>query len=86
MTEIFNYDHRAAMAYCEQIGLHWYANLVINADMDAKKFNFTQEQFDVAMRHHLWQVRHLFDPGSYSFCQRIVISLWFLFGHFRKLS
>lgn len=76
-----HYNYTSSKAYCEQIGLIWLGDdFVRNADEDAFNHGFTQEQVDIAMRHHLWQVKWLFTPKNYGFIQRIGIALYFLFG------
>lgn len=75
------YDYTASKAYAENIGLVWLGDkFVESADKEAYSLNFTQPQVDAAMRHHLWQVKWLFTPRSYSFIQRILIALHFLFN------
>lgn len=76
-----NYDYSASKNYCEQLGLVWLGDdFVRAADTEANQLNFTQEQVDVAMRHHLWQVRWLFSPKSYTFLGRAKLALFFLTG------
>jgi hypothetical protein len=76
-----NYDYSAAKAYCEKIGLVWLGDQFISeADKDAYNAGFTQEQVDVAMRHHLWQVKFLFTPKSYGYLSRIKLAFYFLTG------
>lgn len=76
-----NYDYTASKAYCESIGLFWLGDDFIRAaDAEAFALNFTQEQVDAAMRHHLWQVRFLFNPKTYKWKMRIALALHFLFG------
>ncbi len=82
-----HYDYTASRAYCEEIGLLWLGeDFVRNADADAYKFAFTQEQVDVAMKHHLWQVRYLFTPQSYPALSRIKLAFYFLFGRVNAKS
>lgn len=76
-----HYDYTTSKSYCGQIGLKWLGDdFVRNADEDAFKAGFTQEQVDIAMKHHLWQVAWLFNPKSYGFFQRIALALHFIFG------
>ncbi len=76
-----NYDYTASESFCESIGLFWVGDdFVRDADDEAKKLNFTQEQVDAAMRHHLWQVKWLFTPKNFSWRYRIAVALFFLFG------
>lgn len=76
-----NYDYTASKAYCEQIGLYWMGEQFLLApDADAKALNFTQEQVDAAMRHHLWQIKYLFTPKNYGLAGRIKLALFFLTG------
>lgn len=76
-----NYDYTASKTYCTDIGLLWLGDdFVRAADAEAKKLNFTQEQVDLAMGHHLWQVKILFDPKNYGLKGRLKLALHFLFG------
>lgn len=76
-----HYDYDGSKNYCEQIGLVWLGDdFVRAADMDAYQYGFTQAQVDIAMRHHLWQIHHLFDPKSYGLKQRFLLACHFLFG------
>lgn len=85
MIEHLHYDYAVSKAYCNSIGLFWLGDdFVRNADSDAFSLKFTQEQVDVAMRHHLWQIRFLFDPKSYKWHQRIGLALHFVFGKIKK--
>jgi hypothetical protein len=78
---VLHYDYVQSRKYCEQIGLVWLGDdFIANADADAFTFSFTQAQVDVAMRHHLWQVKHLFTPASYPFRTRLLLALYFLTG------
>lgn len=76
-----NYDYTSSKLYCESIGLKWLGDdFVRSADSEAFSLGFTQEQVDSAMKHHLWQVRWLFTPGSYRWYQRVFLALYFLTG------
>jgi hypothetical protein len=76
-----HYDYSASKEFCKEIGLIWLGdNFVSEADNDAYALGFTQEQVDVAMRHHLWQVNFLFTPKNYSYFSRIKLALYFLIG------
>lgn len=84
MTSL-NYNYSVSKEYCESLGLIWLGEDFIRAaDTDAKSLGFTQEQVDTAMRHHLWQVRFLFDPKSYVWYARIGMAYHFLFGKMKK--
>lgn len=75
------YDYTLAKAYCEGIGLYWLGDdFVAAADAEAHQLGFTQEQFDAAMRHHLWQVKWLFTPTNYNWKNRVILALHFLFN------
>lgn len=81
MNTSLHFDYSASRQYCEGIGLVWLGDdFLRNADSDAYHFGFTQEQVDVAMRHHLWQVKWLFTPSNYKWYQRLGIAFLFLFG------
>lgn len=81
MMMSLNYNYDASKLYCTQVGLTWLGDDYVRAaDEDAKALAFTQAQVDAAMRHHIWQVKCLFDPKSYSRWGRIKIALKFLFG------
>ena len=76
-----NYDYAASKQFCEQIGLHWLGDdFVRNADADAHRLAYTQEQVDAGMRHHLWQVKWLFTPKNYTLLQRAAMAFMFLTG------
>lgn len=76
-----NYDYTKSKDYCEYLGLYWLGDdFVRAADSAAKSLEFTQDQVDMAMKHHLWQVKWLFTPQNYSWWQRIILALYFLFG------
>lgn len=76
-----NYDYSASKQYCKNIGLVWLGDdFVREADTEAFQLNFTQEQVNAAMKHHLWQVKWLFDPTHYSYFQRILLAFYFLTG------
>lgn len=78
---MLNYDYQASKEFCEQIGLIWLGDdFMVEADMAAKNAGFTQDQVDLAMRHHLWQVKFLFTPKTYSFIGRVKIAAYFLFN------
>jgi hypothetical protein len=78
-----NYDYVASKKYCDIIGLQWLGDdfpALIAMDSEAKCLGFTQEQVDAGMRHHLWQVKNLFNPSNYTLKGRIMIAFHFLFG------
>lgn len=82
---LLNYDYTRSKAYCEAIGLIWLGDAFVEAaDAEAKELNFTQEQVDMAMKHHLWQVKLLFTPKNYSVIGRLKIAIYFLTGFKRK--
>ena len=81
MSEPLHYDYTSSREYCESIGLIWLGDDFIRAaDVDAHMYGFTQQQVDIAMKHHLWQTKFLFNRKSYSFIGRIKIGLYYLFG------
>ena len=81
MSEPLHYDYTISKEYCRILGLVWLGDdWVRDADREAWAVGFTQGQVEVAMRHHLWQVKTLFTPRNYSFWQRILIAAYFLFG------
>lgn len=83
-TSLF-YDYTISREYCSQIGLVWLGDdFVRAADTDAQMNGFTQNQVDIAMRHHLSQVRWLFVPQNYTYFQRIKLALYFLFNFSKK--
>lgn len=82
-----NYNYAASKAYCEQIGLMWLGDEfsgLINMDADAHKLGLTQEQVDTGMRHHLWQIKMLFECKNYRWYQRLAIAFYFLTGVKKK--
>lgn len=79
-----NYNYQASKDYCKKIGLVWLGDdFVKEADADAQDSGFTQAQVDLAMRHHLWQIKFLFNPKTYGLKQRVLLALHFLFGGFK---
>ena len=75
-----NYNYTGAEAYAKQIGLVWEDKMVENFDQQAHAFNFTQAQIDMALQHGLWNIRHVMQPKTYSFKQRVGIAFCFLLG------
>ena len=77
-----NFDWRPSMSYARSLGLIWvdFDSALVNADKEAHELGFRQDQFDAAMRHHLWQVKRLFTPQTYSWRTRLLLALHFLFG------
>lgn len=81
MSEELFYDYTSSKTYCGSIGLVWLGDgFVRAADADAQRYGFNQEQLEVAMRHHLWQVKWLFTPSNYRWWQRLVLAFYFLTG------
>lgn len=75
------YDYTASRQFCQEIGLIWLGdNFVAAADKDAWSNIFTQPQVDIAMRHHLWQIKILFTPKNYSWRGRLLMALFFILG------
>ncbi len=76
-----HYSYEASKSFCEQIGLFWLGDdFVKQADAEAFLLKFTQAQVDAAMKHHLWQVKFLFDPKTYDWKHRFLLAAHFLFG------
>lgn len=78
-----NFSYEASQVFCKEIGLTWHGEEyppLVEMDAVAKKFDFTQEQINEGMRHHLWQVRQLFNPKNYTLLQRIAMAFYFLTG------
>lgn len=87
MDKPLNYSYDRAKAYGELLGLKWMGDdFVRAADEEAKTLNFTQEQVDAAMKHHLWQVRYLFNPANLTLKQRIAAAAFFLFGKLPEIK
>lgn len=87
MIQPLYYDYIASKAYCESIGLQWLGDdFVRSADAEAHEYLFTQEQVDVAMRHHLWQVLWLFTPSNYNWFSRVLLVFYFLTGWKPKIK
>lgn len=75
------YDYTDSKKYCESLGLTWLGDeFVRDADSAANFLNFTQDQVDAAMRHHLQQVKWLFTPQNYPWLARMGLAWHFLFG------
>lgn len=78
---LLNYDYTASKAYCEHVGMQWLGDEWVKAaDHDAFNLQFSQEQVDCAMRHHIWQVKILFSPKTYGLKQRVLLAIHFLMG------
>lgn len=75
-----NFDYSFGEDYAKKLGLNWWPEWVVYFDQQAGAHGFTQSQVDIAIQHHLWQVRHIFDARSYSFRQRLYLALHFLIG------
>lgn len=81
MSQALHFDYAASKRYCKQIGLTWLGDdWVRDSDDAAWVEGFTQQQVDVAMRHHLWQVRTLFTPQVYRWYQRLFLAFYFITG------
>lgn len=77
----FFYNYTKSKIFCQQIGLVWLGDeFIAPIDMDAWIYGFSQQQLDIAMRHHLWQVKYLFTPKVYSWPQRFLLVFYFLTG------
>lgn len=74
------YNYSSGEAYAKKLGLVWIPEWVVNFDQHAAANRFTQAQVDIAIQHHLIQVRHLFNPSTYTFPRRIALALHFIFG------
>lgn len=75
-----NYNYSGSKAYAKQIGMTFDESWASDFDQQAKAFNFTQAQVDMALQHHLHQMKHIFTPSTYTMKQRILIALCFIFG------
>jgi len=75
-----HYDYHKSAAYSKQIGLTWSAHHVENFDQMAKAHGFTQAQVDIALQHHLWNVRQVMVREHYGMRKRIALALYYLFG------
>ena len=75
-----NYDYSGARDYAKSLKLFFIESWVEDFDQQAKAFGFTQAQVDMGLQHHLIQVRHLFTPQIYTWKERIMLALFFLFG------
>lgn len=75
------YDYISTRQFCQEIGLIWLGDkFVEGSDKDAWLHAFSQEQVDIAMRHHLWQVESLFSPGRYCWKNRLLMAFYFITG------
>lgn len=77
----FNYS--ASEAYAKSCGLALEHNRLAEFDQLAAAHGFTQSQVDVAMQVHIRHVAWLFNPKNYTFKQRIMLALYFLFGKWK---
>lgn len=74
----FNYSN--AEVYAKSCGLVLQAERLQEFDQLAAAHGFTQSQVDVAMQIHIRHIAWLFNPKNYTFKQRILVALYFLFG------
>lgn len=74
---LFNHEH--ARDYCKSKGLIYDERQAAKADQALSEANLTQPQFDAALGAHIDAVAHLFTPSNYSFKQRFLIAVFFLF-------
>lgn len=76
-----HFDYTAAKQYCKDLGLVWLGDdWVRNADQDAWVEGFSQQQLDIALQHHLWQVKWIFTPCNYTWYQRLFLAFYFITG------
>lgn len=75
-----DYDLSYVKSYCNDMGLEWDEVSFIDIHSDLKELNVTQWQFDCIFTLHINHVVKCFTPKSYTFGQRIVIAMFFLFG------
>ena len=76
-----NYNYSGVEKYARNIGVVWHSKWFAPFDEQAKVFGFTQAQIDVALQHHLWNVKNrIFNPKEYAFKDRIKIAASFLIG------
>jgi hypothetical protein len=74
------YDHGNAREFVASLGGMKMDETALAAfDRDAQTFEFTQEQFDMALRFHARVVKHYFTPTSYSFSGRLGLAVYFVF-------
>lgn len=80
-----HFDYIDSKAFCEAIGLVWLGDDFLRpSDQETWELGFTQQQVDMAMRHHLWQVNYLFTPKTYHWYQRLFLALYFITGWRKK--
>lgn len=75
-----NYNYTAAEAYAKACGLVLQQERLAEFDQLSFAHGFSQAQVDVAMQIHLRHVAFIMLPSSYTFKQRIMLALYFLFG------
>ena len=75
------YDYSNIKSSCDRLGLLWFGDDY--ADQFALKADvagFTQAQFDVAATQAMVHVTTIFTPQAYSWKNRILLALHFIFG------
>lgn len=77
---VLQYDYSQARQRCKEANLIFADVLIPHVDAEFNRAHLTQAQVDIVMDAHIWAVRYLFSPGSYSWLQRIALALHFLFG------
>lgn len=75
-----NFNYESGIAYAKKLGLTWIPEWVEDFDQQAAAHGYTQAQVDLAIQHHLQQVKHLFSTSTYTFRQRVLLALHFIFG------
>lgn len=53
---------------------------IAGVDPDFKSLDLSQDQVTRLVVLHGWRVRHLFNPSTYGFLDRVKLALHFLFG------
>lgn len=77
---MLNYNYTAAETYAKSCGILLQTERLDEFDKLAAAHAFTQAQVDIAMQCHIRNVALAFYVGTYTWKQRIMIALNFLFG------
>lgn len=81
MPKALHFSYAESKDFCEKLGLKWLGDeWVRNADDEAWLEGFSQKQVDVAMKHHLIQIKCLFSPNLYRWRDRALMAFYFISG------
>lgn len=74
------YDYDEARAYCEGLGLRFDEATIPMVDEKLAELGLTQREVTGVVQLHAWIIGYRFNPGTYTWRQRIALACHFLFG------